>query len=74
MTAYELIDSNLTLIVKLMNNGLISPKMVEHLEIYEQYHSLTGVKGERYEALAKRYNLKPDTIKKIILKLSKHIK
>lgn len=74
MTNYELINENLPVIVKLINNKLIKIDMVKHVEIYESFHAMTGSHSERYEAVGEKFNLSPSWVKKIILKLNRKVK
>lgn len=73
MTQYELLNNNIDVVVKLIKNKLAKIDMLKHIEIYEKYNTLTGTKSERYEKLGKIFNLKPDTVRKIINKLNKKI-
>lgn len=74
MTKYDLINGNIDVIVDLVKNNLTRVDIIKHIEIYETFHSVQGKKHERYKELAKKFNLKPDTIKKIINNLNKRAK
>lgn len=74
MTRYELVNTNIDVVVALVKNGLTKVDIIKHLEIYETFHSLSGTKTERYKKLGKTFNLKPETIRKIINKLNKKVK
>lgn len=73
MNCYQLIDENLPTIIKLIKNGLVKVDMIKHIEIYENFQSLTGNKSERYKALGEKFNLHPSTIKKVVLRLNKKV-
>lgn len=73
MNCYQLIDQNLPTIIKLIKNNLVKVDMIQHIEIYENFQSLTGTKYDRYEVLAKKFNKHPRTIQTIILRLNKKI-
>ena len=74
MTNYELINNNLPIIVRLINNNLIGMDMMKNIEVFETFHSLTGSRWERYEKLGEKFNLSPFTIRNIIQKLNKKVK
>ncbi|ORL45403.1 hypothetical protein IIF7_11293 [Zunongwangia atlantica 22II14-10F7] len=74
MTNYQLINNNVTTIVKLMNNGHISPSIIIQLEIYEVYFTLSGTKMEKYQRLAEKYGISTTTVRRIISKMNEKIK
>ena len=74
MNNYQLINNNLPVIVKLINNGLVKVDMVKYLEMYENFHSMTGTKGERYKQLSKDFGYHPETVGQAIRKMSKKVK
>ena len=74
MTIYQLLNekNNLTTIVKLIRNRIILDSTVlQHISIYDSFYQMEGPKKNRYESLAKEYNLSARTIQRIILKLNK---
>ena len=74
MTKYELINSNIDVVVSLVKNNLTKVDIIKHLEIYETFHSLQGTKTERYSTLGRMFNLQPDTVRKFINNLNKKVK
>jgi len=48
--------------------------MVKYLEMYENFHSMTGTKGERYKQLSKDFGYHPETVGQAIRKMSKKVK
>lgn len=74
MTNYQLINQNVTTIVKLMNNGHISPSIIMQLEIYEVYFTLSGSKMQKYNQLAKKYGISQTTVRRIIKMMNEKIK
>lgn len=73
-TTYELIDDNLKLIVKLIDNNLMKIDILKNVEIYEVYLSLTGTKTARYKKLSKLFKMSESSIKRYIHKMNKNIK
>ncbi len=73
-TKYDLINKNLETIIELRRNGLVSNKLMTHLIIFEKFHNMDGSKEKRYKELGNQYNLKPDTIFRIIKKLNQKSK
>ena len=74
MTNYQLINDNVSIIVKLMNNGHIAPAIIMQLEIYEVYFTLTGSKMEKYNQLAVKYGISTTTVRRIMKKMNEKIK
>lgn len=73
-TCYELLEDNLNLIVILIENDLLNIDLLRYIEIYERFLSLSGKKGERYEALSKEFEMSVSSIKRYIHKMNKNIK
>lgn len=74
MTNYELINSNLPIVAKLINNGLAKIDIFKHLEVYEKFNAMIGNKTERYEKLGKQMGLSPYTVQEYVLKMNKKVK
>ncbi|OAB78771.1 hypothetical protein ULVI_09320 [Cochleicola gelatinilyticus] len=75
MTKYELINNQLTNLVKLIRNNIKADSTtIQHLMIYERFYKLEGSKQQRYEQLAKEYKLSSKWISQIILRLNKNAK
>ena len=74
MTNYELLEKHLPVINKLVQNNLIHIDIFKQIEIYERFHSLTGLKKERYRKLSEELGITPLTVQRTVLKLSKPVK
>lgn len=74
MTKYQFIDQQKDLIVKLINNGLITFSIMRDVNIYEHFLALTGKKKERYKTLEKIYGLNHFTIRNLITNLNQKMK
>lgn len=73
-TKYDIINDHLETIILLKKNGLVSNKMMTHLIIFEKFHNLTGTNEQRYRQLGEEYDLKPDSVFRIIKKLKQKAK
>lgn len=75
MTRYELLNNNLSVIVQLIRNDIIpDATSIRWIQIYEEFYHLTGTKGERYKALAEKFNIHQDSVARIVNKLNKKAK
>jgi Mor family transcriptional regulator len=74
MTKYDLINNNIRTVVKLIVNDIITTNTLRDVEIFEEFHTMVGIKQDRYKQLAQKYNYKPYTIRRIINNLNSKIK
>lgn len=74
MNVFEYLEENKETVSTLVKLGFINPSVLGSVDVYRRFNELKHEFGTIYqccEETALKVKLKPDTVKKIILKLEK---